>query len=104
MSLDSSFLLMTSATDVVPEIRKVGVVSQNWQRSANSSVLGFKLAGLEGDWLKIKISNHRPQPKNSRTFARPAFIECRMEPGICVSLSGRQRGRPLSEFHRVAFW
>jgi len=37
MSLDSSVLLMTSATDVVPVIRKVGVVSQNWQRSANSS-------------------------------------------------------------------
>ena len=57
MSLDSSALLMTSAADVVPEIRKVGVVSQNWQRSANFSSYGFKPNALERDWPKIKIPN-----------------------------------------------
>src|ERR1051326_1485673 len=53
----------------------MGVVSQNWQRSANSSSFGFKLAGLERDWLKIKISNvycrFAPHRHSSSTASDP---------------------------------
>jgi hypothetical protein len=48
---------MTSATDVVPENPEGGRRQSKLAEVRQFSCLGFKLAGLEGDWLKIKISN-----------------------------------------------
>jgi hypothetical protein len=52
----------------------MGVVSQNWQRSANFSSFGFKLAGLEPDWLKIKISNVCVASLHTANHLRPLQI------------------------------